>query len=130
MSVAFRQLGVYVRGAIVLVVAAAIGLVLFKNRGNEVSFWFFGLTGDTEINVVWLILCTAAGTLVTWWALSLGRGIWRDMREVKQVRAIDKAASKLDIRTAELEERERRIDEKLRRAIDENEENSESVPRP
>ncbi len=125
MSVAFKQLGVYVRGAIVLVVAAAIGLVLFKNRGNEVSFWFFGLTGDTEINVVWLTLCTAAGTLVTWWALSLGRGLWRDMREVKHVRAIDKAASKLDIRTSELEERERRIDEKLRRASEEYEENSE-----
>ncbi len=120
MSVAFKQLGVYVRGVFILVVAVAISLVLFKNRGNEVSFWFFGLTGDTEINVVWLILCTAAGTLVTWWALSLGRGLWRDMRDVKQVQAIDKAANKLDKRTTELEARERRIDEKLRQAIEEN----------
>ncbi len=42
------------------------------------------------------------------------------VRLKKHVRAIDKAASKLDIRTAELEERERRIDEKLRQAIDED----------
>ena len=122
MSVAFKQLRVYVRSVFILTVTVAVGLVLFKNRNHEVSFWFLWLTDDAKpINVVWLILCTGVGTLVTWWAFSLGWGLWRDAREVKRLRAVDEAASKLDKRTTELDERERRIDEKLRRAITDDE---------
>ena len=123
MSVAFRQLGVYVRGAIVLVVAAAIGLVLFKNRGNEVSFWFFGVTEDgTQINVVWLMLCTAVGALLSWWVFSFGWGLWRDLREVKRQQAMDRVTKELAQREAELDERDRRIDQKLKRAITQEDE--------
>jgi len=117
-SVAFRQLRVYVRGIIILTVAVAIALVLFKNRDHTVSVWFFGLTDDAEqINVVSLMLCTAAGTLVSWWALSLAWALWRDMREVKRLRTIDGARKVLDQRAAELKERERRVDGKLQEAI-------------
>ena len=122
MSVAFKQLRVYVRSVFVLVVVVAVSLVLFKNRNHEVSFWFLWLTDDTQkINVVWLILCTAGGTLVTWWALSRGWGLWREMRQVKRLRAVDEATTKLDKRAVDLDERERRIDEKLRGPIADDE---------
>lgn len=122
MSVAFKELRVYVRSVFVLVVIVAVGLVLFKNRNHEVSFWFLWLTDDAKpVNVVWLILCSGVGTLVTWRAFSRALGLWRDIREVKRLRAVDKVTSRLDKRTTELDERERRIDEKLQSAIADDE---------
>lgn len=122
-SVAFRQLRVYVRLAVIVLVALAIGLVLFKNRAHRVEFWFFGLTDTARpINVIFLMVCTAAGTLATWWTLRLARGIWRDLREVERARDIDQANRVLHKRATELEERERRIDAKLQDAIGEKRE--------
>ena len=118
MSVAFRQLKTYLRGTLFALVAIAIGLVLVKNRGHEVAFWFFWLTDETEpINVIYLMLCTAAGTLAAWWLLSLARGWWRDLREIKRLQGIEQTAQVLDRRATELDVRERRVDEKLRDAI-------------
>lgn len=123
MSVAFKQVRVYVRGAVVAALAIAIGIVLAMNRGHAVQFWFFGLTDDTKpVNVVWLMLCTAVASLVTWWALLLGWRLVREIREVKRERAIKRVTTTLEKRNAELNERERRIDEKLRRAIGDDEE--------
>jgi len=122
-SLAIKRFKVYVRVTLIVVVAVAIGLVLFKNRDNEVSFWFFGVTEDgTQINVVWLMLCTAVGTLLSWWVFSFGWGLWRDLREVKRRQAMDRATKELAKREAELDERNRRIDEKLKRAITQEEE--------
>ncbi|MGD2111275.1 MAG: hypothetical protein PVI86_18000 [Phycisphaerae bacterium] len=126
MSVAFKQFRVYVRGAIVVAVALAIVLVLVKNRNHAVRFWFFGLTDDTQpLNVVWLLLCTAAATLITWWVTALGWRLVRDVRELKRERAVKEAAATLDKRTAALNEQEKRIDDKLRRAIGETDEDSQ-----
>ena len=118
MSVALRRFRVYVRAILVLLVVAAVGLVLFNNRGHAVPVWFFWLTDATKpVNVVWLMLCTAVGTLVTWWTIRIGWHLWRDTRELKRVQALQQTAKGLDKRSAELDERERRIDEKLRREI-------------
>ena len=116
MSVAFKQVKVYARLGLVLTVIAAVGSVLMSNRNHRVSVWFFGLTDSTRpINVVWLMLWTAGGTLVTWWVLSLGWGIRRDMRDIKRWRGINAATKNLDQRAVELEKKEQRIDEKLQR---------------
>lgn len=118
MSVAFRQLKTYLRGTLFALVAVAIGLVLVKNRGHEVTFWFFWLTDESEpVNVVYLMLCTAAGTLAAWWLLSLARGWWRDLCEIKRLQGIEQTAQVLDRRAAELDVREHRVDEKLKDAI-------------
>jgi hypothetical protein len=112
-----KQLKVYARGALVLIVVVAVGLVLFKNRSNAVSIWFFGLTDEAmPVNVIWLILFTAASTLVAWWTFRLGWGLWRDIRKMKRLRALDGAAKRLDERAAELGQCERGADGKLRRA--------------
>ena len=120
MTVALRQLRVYVRGGLLLVVAVAVAMVFFRNRSHSVTIWFFGLTDDQKpVNVVWLMLCTAVATLVVWWTVSLAWGLLRDMREVKRLRAVDTANRVIEERAAALNDRERRIDAKLRRAIGE-----------
>ena len=123
MTLALKRFKVYVRSTLIVVVAVAIGLVLLNNRDNVVSFWFFGLTDESRpLNVIWLMLCTAAGTLVSWWVFSFGWGLWRDMREVKRQQTMDEVAKGLAKRQAEMDERDRRIDEKLERAITQEEE--------
>ncbi len=118
MSVAAGQLKVYLRGVIIVAVVVAIGLVLFENRNHKVSFWFFWLTDDTKpIHVIYLMLCTAAGTLASWWTLRMGLRLWRDAREMKRLRSIKNRAKVLNHRAVELDERERRVDRKLRDAI-------------
>lgn len=108
MSLAFKQFRVYFRSAIVLLVAAAVALILIKNRGNEAHVWFFGLTdADRPINVVWLIVCTAGGALVTWWTLWVAWRLMRDLREVKRLRASRDAELRLREREAAVEKRER-----------------------
>ena len=121
MRLAFKRLKVYGRGGLIVAVLGVVGLVLLKNRGHAVAFWFFGLTDDERpVNVVWLILCTSAATLVSWWVLSLGWGLLRDMREVHRLRAISDATKELTQRATDLQERERRVDERLKRALAED----------
>ena len=117
MSLAIKRLKVYLRTSIVVVVVGAIGLVLFKNRANYVEVWFFGLTDESKkVNVVWLMLSTALGSLTAWRVVWFARGLWRDFREVARQKAVEEATKLQESRAAELEERERRIEEKLKRA--------------
>ncbi len=116
MSLAIKRFKVYLRTLLVVVVVGAIGLVLFKNRSHTVAVWFFGLTHeDDPTNVVWLLLWTAGGTLTAWRVAWFARGLWRDLREVGRLAAIEEATRLHEKRAAELDERERRIEEKLKR---------------
>jgi hypothetical protein len=116
MSLATKRLTVYLRTIVVVLVVGAVVLVLFKNRSNKVAFWFFGLTHeDKPTNVVWLMLWTAGGTLTAWRVVWFARGLWRDIREVARLKAIEETDQQHKQRAAELEERERRIEEKLKR---------------
>ncbi|MFQ5414214.1 MAG: hypothetical protein ACE5E6_07120, partial [Phycisphaerae bacterium] len=109
---------VYIRAALLAVVAAAVAMVLVNNRNHTARIWFFWLTDETaEINVVWLLLVTAGTALVCWWALSLGVGLVREMREVRRLDAARAKEAELERREAELREREQRVDSKVKRAI-------------
>ncbi len=44
MKLAFKWLKLYGRGGLIVAVLGVVGLVLLKNRGHAVAFWFFGLT--------------------------------------------------------------------------------------
>ena len=121
MSLAIKRLKVYLRTSIVVVVVGAIGLVLFENRANYVEVWFFGLTDESKkVNVVWLMLSTALGTLTAWRIVWFARGLWRDLREVGRLAAVEEATKLHEKRAAELDERERRIEETLKRTAASN----------
>ena len=114
MSLAIKRIKVYIRVLIVAVLVVTIGLVLFKNRDNSVGFWFFGLTDESKpVNVVWLLVWTASATLLVariFWYL---RGVWSDLHELKQADVERAAIEAREKRATELEERERRLTEKL-----------------
>ncbi len=114
MRLAFQRIKVYVRLASIILLAAAIATVLIVNRRNEVSVWFFWLTDqNVKINVVWLMLCTAAGSLLSWWVFSLSWSLWRDMKDVARREAAAKQEEAIRKREAEVAERERLVDRKV-----------------
>ncbi len=116
MTLAIQRAKVYLRTFLVVMVVGAIVLVLFKNRANYVEVWFFGLTDESKkINVVWLLLSTALGTLTAWRIIWFARGLWSDLREVARQKAIEDADKQHKQRVAELEQRERRVEEQLKR---------------
>lgn len=117
MSLATKRLTIYLRALVVLLVLGAIGLVLFKNRNYTVKVWFFGLTdAEKQVNVVWVMVWTAGFTRAAWWVMSFVRGLIRDYREVRKAKAAAEADRLHRLRVADLDERERRIEEKLQRA--------------
>ncbi len=120
MSLAFRRVKVYSRLTLIVLVVIAICAVLWKNRSHQVDIWFFWLIDEgTPINVIWLILCAALGTLVSYWALSLVWGLWRDMKKVARDSALREREQQQEQRAKELQEQEERIDTKLKKAISE-----------
>lgn len=79
MSLASDRFRVYGRLVLAASLVLAVGLVLFQNRANTVSFWFFGLIDETrKINVLWIIMSTVAATRIFFWMIDVGRGLRRD----------------------------------------------------
>ena len=118
MSLAFKRFKVYTKVVLVVIVALAIGTVFFKNRDHQVRFWFFGLVDDgAQINVVWLIVCTAVGAVFSWWVLLAALGTIKDLREVRREGEFEKREKAQQEKAQKLREQERRIDEKVSRAI-------------
>jgi hypothetical protein len=110
-----RRLKLYLRISLILVVAGGIALVLIMNRNHAAPVWFLWLTDvQRPVNVVWLMLCSSAATLIAWWTISASRGLLRDMRELRRAEEAQRLAASQTQRETEFRERERRIDEKLR----------------
>jgi type VI protein secretion system component VasK len=117
MSLAYRQFKVYLRIALVVIVLVLAGWILFKNRHHTVKIWFFGLTDpEKEVNVVWVMLWTVAITRTVWWVFSFSYGLMRDWREIKRQQAEADAKRQHERRVAELDERERKLNETMKRA--------------
>jgi hypothetical protein len=115
MTLAFRKFKVYAKLVVIVAAALALLLVVYKNHDKRASVWFF--RDYPDINVLWLIACTAVASIVAYWVLRTTRGVIRDIRAAQledRLRARERAAAE---RTRELEERERRLDDKLKKAI-------------
>ena len=120
MSLALRRIKVYSRLTLIVLIVVAICAVLWNNRSHRVSIWFFWLVEeDAPVKVIWLIVYVALGTLVSYWILSTIRGLWRDMKKVARDSELQEQKQQQEERARELQEQERRIDAKLKKAISE-----------
>jgi len=118
MSLAVRRIKLYTKAVVVLAVALAVGTILVKNRNNTVAVWFFGLVDpERQVNVVTLLLCTAAGSVLCWWILVRALSLVRDLREVSREKQLRAASRAQEQRARELQKQEKRIDDKIQRVI-------------
>lgn len=85
MGVALQKTKLYFRAALFIAVLAMILIVLVKNRDNRVSVWFFH--EFTDVNVVWLMLLTAAAALISAAVLRMVIRLYKDWRRLSQPQA-------------------------------------------
>ncbi len=123
MSLVMRQLKLYARLTLLVALALVVATVVTKNWNNRVTVWFFGTY--ESINVLWLMLCTAAAAIVAWWILSMTRTVWRDLREMFRMSETERTQKVLQKRADELTEMEKRIDRKLKNAIEDDDAESD-----
>lgn len=118
MSLAFKQVKVYSKLVVFLVLAGAIAAILIKNRHHEVNVWFFGLVDAAQpVNVVWLMVWTAIGAVVSWWILRTALTLVKDMRELRRDERIREREKSQQELAKKLQDQERRIDEKIQKTI-------------
>jgi len=115
MVLALHRIKVYGKLVLTGVVVLAVLLIVFKNRGRMVDVWFFHEYED--VSVLFLILVTAVASVAAWWGLSKIVGVWRDVRELRRTSAARREEDRRRKLAEDLAEREKRIDEKVRRTL-------------
>ena len=115
MGLALKQIKVYGKlGATIVVVGAGL-LVVLMNLSRKADVWFFH--EYPQVPTFWLILVTAGSAIVGWWGIRKVVGVVRDLRGLRQARQAAHQRDEQQQLARELAEREKRIDEKLRRSI-------------
>jgi uncharacterized membrane-anchored protein len=84
MSLVFRQLGVYLKTLIGVVVLALLILFFVADKGNRSEIWLFGQrSGEQSVATNWVVFISLVAGVLLWW---LGRwmaalpGQWRMLR--------------------------------------------------
>ena len=117
MNLAFRTIAVYGKLALIAAVGLVLALVVWMNRNNEVNFWFF--REYEKVNVLYIILIAALTAIVVYWIVARIRGILHQLRVVRsEKRKAEELAGQQRL-ASELAEREKRLDEKLQRTLEE-----------
>jgi len=117
MTLALKRIKVYLKFLAILAVVAIILTVVVMNRNNTATVWFFWIDDTQPVNVLWLILITAISSIAGWWGLHKVFGIMREVREVRRQAEVERRLAEQRRLAEELAERERRIDEKVKRSI-------------
>ena len=118
MTLALKQLKVYLKLATIIAAVAMALLVVFMNRKRTGDVWFFHEYSD--VPVLWLILVTAILAIVGWWGIRKVIGVLRDLRDLRRSREAQRKVDEQRRLAEEIAQREKRIDEKLHRSITEN----------
>lgn len=115
MNLVIKRIKLYARLTLFVTLALVVAAVIFKNRQHQVTVWFFKTY--ESINVLWLMACTAGGSVLAWWILSTSLTVWRDLRDVHRATELQREKEQMQHRAEEIAETEKRIDRKIKEAI-------------
>jgi hypothetical protein len=112
----FRQFVVYAKLTITLLILLGVVVLIFQNRNYTTKFWPWA---DKEaVPTLWLMLATSVLSVVVFWILSKMRRVFREVGELAAQSAKEKQLAVEEQRRRELVEQEKRIDQKLKQALD------------
>lgn len=115
MSLALKRIKVYLKLTLIATVLAVILLIVLMNRNYKADIWFF--KDYPQVNILWLLLVTAVISIASWWIVTKIFATLRDLRRLRSDQAKQQQLAEQQRLARELAEREKRIDEKLRRSI-------------
>ena len=110
-----KQISVYTRLTIVIILFAALVVVVFMNRNYKTNFWP-GASGE-QVSTLWLMLATAILSIIAFWLFSKTRRVFKDLNELRAEEALAAKADETERLRKNLADQERRIDEKIQRAL-------------
>ncbi|GMV97562.1 MAG: hypothetical protein HRF43_01225 [Phycisphaerae bacterium] len=117
MTLALKRIKVYVKLTAIVAVIAVLLLLVLMNREYKTNVWFF--KEYAQVNVLWLLMVTAVFSIAGWWIVAKVFATIRELREVRQAQVKEQVLAEQRRLAQELADREKRIDEKLRRSITE-----------
>lgn len=82
MNLAIQRFKVYSKLILIILFLLFVLLMVWMNRANRVTVWFFFTFED--INVLWLMCCTALFAVLMWITLRFAFGVVRDMGALKE----------------------------------------------
>lgn len=119
MAKRFKQVVVYAKLTVVVLLGGLILIVILKNWSYRTRFW--PGAADRDVRTLWLMLATGLLSIVIYWILSKTRRIYRDLAELRAEQLSQQRRTEQEKRQKALLEQERRIDEKLKNALEEGE---------
>lgn len=115
MSKSLQRFWTYFKLGLVIGLGLLILVTVIVNRNYKTDVWLF--VKFEQVNTLWLIVVTAVLSIVTFWAATRVRGILAAVKKVKAEKAEEEKQAKQRAIAAELNATERRIDEKLQKAV-------------
>lgn len=110
-----KRMGVYAKVGVVVIVLAAIVVLVWQNRRYTTNFW--PGAAEADVPTLWLILLTAILSILVFWILSRMRRVFSELSEIRAERAAQREQAAHEQRRRELDAQERRIDEKLKKGL-------------
>lgn len=115
MGLALKQIKTYAKLTIMVGIALAALIVIWKNSDNRVTVWFFRPFPET--NVLWVMVVSGVSAVVITRALVWFRKVVRDMREIRKAKVVQAKLTEQRELAEKLKEQESRIDSKMRKII-------------
>ncbi len=116
MAGSLKQIVVYTKVTIITAVLLGVLIIVFKNRGYETEFWPWA--DKAKVPTLWLMLATSVVSIAVFWLLSKMRRVWRELAALRAEQAEKQRLAQEDHRRRQLDDQERRIDEKIKKALD------------
>lgn len=116
MALALRKIKIYAKLAAIVAVVLVVLLVVWFNRKHQVTVWFFGTFEN--LNVLWLICITAVASVFGFWVVSKVRSTVKEFRQLRRDNRLQRELGEQKETLNRIEQKERRIDQKLRQGIE------------
>lgn len=116
MAGTFKQVLVYTKVTFIFLILLGVGIIVFKNSGYKTRFWPYA--NQADVPTLWLMLATSLVSICVFWLLTKMRRVWRELVEIRAEKAKSQRLAAEEHRRRQLDEQERRIDEKIQKALE------------
>ena len=116
MGLTVRQIRVYGRATLMVLLAVAVLLIVLKNRGRTADVWLLWVF-EGKVSTLWLLVITAATAIIVFWVLTKVVQTVREVRKVRREARLESAVTRQKEMAKRLEEQEKRIDQKVHDSI-------------
>ncbi len=116
MAGTFKQVLVYTKVTFIFLILLGVGIIVFKNSGYKTRFWPYA--NQADVPTLWLMLATSLVSICVFWLLTKMRRVWRELVEIRVDKAKSQRLAAEEHRRRQLDEQERRIDEKIQKALE------------